>query len=269
MEPLFVGLSVLAVGGALGLWRARVRRKSRDRSLALPKMRRFFEEEIPLFARLDAARQASFVERAWDFLGSQRMYYVDQTKSEHPLPLDQVDPRMGWRIAGAAATLSLGVESLRWPTTRDILVYPTAFDDNYDVDSDHKIAGMVHAQGPVIFSATDLVRSYQKEDGYNVAIHELAHVLDMADSYADGSIAGVKGADGTQWSKLVSQRVFAIRGGRYAKLRSYAGTNEAEFFAVAVEAFFEEPGKLQASDGILYEKLVQTFRFDPAELRGV
>ena len=40
-------------------------------------------------------------------------------------------------------------------------------------------------------------------------------------------------------------------------LRRYAGTNEAELFAVAVEVFFERPKRLKADDPELYELLAE------------
>lgn len=256
---------------ALLLWRARSRRNAQafsKRPERLAALRDFFFQAIPIFARLTPEQQKGFCERASVFLEDQRMFYVDDQRFKELRPLDEVDETLGWRIAAAAATLSLGVPELRWPRTRDILVYPTAFDENYDSNARNHITGMVHAQGPVIFSARDLVHSFQHEEGYNVALHELAHVLDMADGYADGSLDGVRSLQGEPWDQGLRDRVTAIRGGRYKKLRGYAGTNPAEFFAVAVEAFFEEPSKLRSGDDELYRRLVDAFHFDPANLRS-
>jgi Mlc titration factor MtfA (ptsG expression regulator) len=46
-------------------------------------------------------------------------------------------------------------------------------------------------------------------------------------------------------------------------LRAYGATNEAEFFAVATEAFFERPARLKARAPDLYEELRKYFRVDP------
>lgn len=265
-EPQVLG--VIAVGGAVGTWlwvRARQSKAQQaDRAERLPKLAEFYEREIPIYGRLNAQRKRAFCERALIFLETQRIFYVDAKRSRDPVGIDAVDETLGFRIAAGAATLSIGATSLRWATTRDILVYPDAFDEDYESDANHHIAGMVHAQGPVIFSAKDLLRSDAKEDGYNVAIHELVHVLDFRDGYADGSLAGVRGAAGQDWSKIVHRRVLGIRSGRYRKLRRYAGTNDAEFLAVASEVFFEEPAKLKKTDPELFAKMAQTFRLDPA-----
>jgi hypothetical protein len=47
-------------------------------------------------------------------------------------------------------------------------------------------------------------------------------------------------------------------------LRPYAGTNPSEFFAVATEAFFEQPVPLRAEKPDLYGVLQRFYRQDPA-----
>ena len=47
-------------------------------------------------------------------------------------------------------------------------------------------------------------------------------------------------------------------------LRRYASKNEAEFFAVATEMFFEKPKKLKDEHPELYELLREAYGQDPA-----
>jgi Mlc titration factor MtfA (ptsG expression regulator) len=47
-------------------------------------------------------------------------------------------------------------------------------------------------------------------------------------------------------------------------LRDYAATNEAEFFAVATEVFFERSGMMKRRAPDLYEELHRFYGFDPA-----
>ncbi len=51
---------------------------------------------------------------------------------------------------------------------------------------------------------------------------------------------------------------------RRTVLRDYGATNEAEFFAVASETFFEKPAQLRKSAPELYEELQKFYRVDPA-----
>jgi Mlc titration factor MtfA (ptsG expression regulator) len=47
-------------------------------------------------------------------------------------------------------------------------------------------------------------------------------------------------------------------------MNSYAGSNQAEFFAVATECFFEKPKYLCEKHPHLYAALKQFYRQDPA-----
>ena len=48
-------------------------------------------------------------------------------------------------------------------------------------------------------------------------------------------------------------------------LDTYGATDPVEFFAVSVEAFFEQPRALRARHPQLYEQLQQYFQQDPVE----
>jgi hypothetical protein len=55
-----------------------------------------------------------------------------------------------------------------------------------------------------------------------------------------------------------------VRQGRPSVLDAYGATNEAEFFAVATETFFERPHELRRQYPELYEQLQAFFRQNPA-----
>ncbi len=163
-------------------------------------------------------------------------------------------------LAGAAVLL-YGMEGAELKATRDIVIYSDAFDEDYDLGPHGPIAGMVHRQGPLLFSAKALKQSWEGErDGVNVALHEFAHVLDLADGYADGVLA--MAADADAWHPLIMDALERVRAHR-SKLRGYAGTNSAELFAVAVEMFFERPRTLLQAHPALYGELRRSFGVDP------
>ncbi|MBX3130313.1 MAG: zinc-dependent peptidase [Polyangiaceae bacterium] len=176
-----------------------------------------------------------------------------------------VDDETRVLIAASAAMLAFGMPEWEWDDLRDIVVYPRAFDDGYRQSHDAQIAGMVHHQGPILLSQRDVKLGFAKQDGHNVALHELAHVMDFADGRADGIPADIDWVATAPWIELVSNRLERVRrAGKYRALRSYAGTNEAELFAVAVEAFFERPAALKERDPDLYAALADYFNQDPA-----
>jgi Mlc titration factor MtfA (ptsG expression regulator) len=56
--------------------------------------------------------------------------------------------------------------------------------------------------------------------------------------------------------------------GRKSLLSAYAATNEAEFFAVATEQFFDQPLRMKKHAPDLYRVLNEYYRQDPAERVG-
>jgi Mlc titration factor MtfA (ptsG expression regulator) len=57
----------------------------------------------------------------------------------------------------------------------------------------------------------------------------------------------------------------AVDAGLPAALDPYGATNEAEFFAVATEAYFTKPGELRAAEPELYAVLAAFYRFEPRD----
>lgn len=251
---------VALAGPALGLlWhRAALRRFRRRRALHAapfpPAWQEVLDERVAFYRRLTPAGQARFRDDVTIFLHEQRFFGPQQT----PVPED-----IRVLIAAAAAMLGHGRPGWEWPTTRDIIVHVTNFNEDYEPGDQHGIAGMVHAQGPMLLSRKQVRFGFKKSDGTNVAVHELAHVIDLADGFADGAPSVWAALPG--WDTLVRDRIKKVRrGGKQAPLRAYAGTNEAELFAVAVEAFFETPDKLRARDPELFERLSVLFNLDPS-----
>ena len=183
-----------------------------------------------------------------------------------------VPTRIKVLVAAAAATLGHGLPTWEWPALRDIVIYRAAFDGEYREGASNPIRGMVHHRGPIIFSARDLHHGYCKgrdapQDGRNVGLHELAHVMDLADGKADGVPAGLEFAATAPWIRVMAERLSRIRAGSEGGiLRKYAGKNLRETFAVAVEVFFERPADLERHDRELYELLSAYFRQDPADI---
>jgi Mlc titration factor MtfA (ptsG expression regulator) len=160
--------------------------------------------------------------------------------------------------------LLFGREDLDLPAGIDIVVYPDAFDDEYQVKRKGEILGQAHAQGPVILSERALREGFARgADGQNVGVHEFAHMLDLEGARFDGTPAAMDGVAARAWAALAHREIARIARHR-SILRQYGATNEAEFFAVASEAFFERPAALQEKHPELYQALREFYGQDPA-----
>ena len=176
-------------------------------------------------------------------------------------------PELRLAVAAGAATLLHGRPGWRLPTGRTILFVPDAFDEAYGDDEPPAFDGMVHSQGPVVFSARAVAAGWARTRGSNVVLHELAHLLDFEGaSDADGTPSMLDPRSADAWDALVrSEMARAERGD--GVLRAYAATNPAELFAVSTEVFFERPTLLRAQHPELYAALRAVYGYDPPDVR--
>ena len=138
---------------------------------------------------------------------------------------------------------------------------------------DEVLTGEAMAGGPVMLSWVDVSESGDSAGwGYNVVIHEFAHVLDMGDGEADGVPPLTSPAEREAWMAVIDpefeQFSAQVDAGIETLLDPYGATGIDEFFAVATETFFTGPKEMRARHPDLYELLARYFQQDPAAYRG-
>ena len=186
-------------------------------------------------------------------------------------------------IAGHACLLVLELPHRLYDNVESILVYPSTvlrpapkqgvFERSGSIVASGPIAllGEAHRRGPVILAWDRVLRDGQQpRDGNNLVYHEFAHKLDMLDGHADGTPELATREERVRWQE-VCERVFLElreRGdrGEQTFIDQYGAVNEAEFFAVVTEHFFDQPRELQQAEPELYEVLSAFYRQDPAAL---
>jgi Mlc titration factor MtfA (ptsG expression regulator) len=240
----------------LGLVRRIRRRRLVRRPLPEP-WTGFLERHVPFYAQLSAPDEKRFIDQlkvfVWEksFIGAGGMEITEEVKVV---------------IAASAVrlTVHLGIEY--YDRLSEVIVYPSAFINPNDPDS--VVLGEAHSWGTVVL-AWDAVISglHNPTDGHDTATHEFAHVLDRNDGAFDGTPELRKLNHYGRWAHVMSQHYDALRGGkrRLRKvMRNYGAQNEAEFFAVASESFFEKPSQMKARTPELYEELKRFYGWDPA-----
>jgi Mlc titration factor MtfA (ptsG expression regulator) len=107
----------------------------------------------------------------------------------------------------------------------------------------------------------------------NVIIHEFAHEIDFMDGEIDG-VPPIEQSKYDGWVNILFKEFNTLNSivlknrdwGKYKLLGAYAATNEAEFFAVATERFFESPVSLKLHFPELYNELEDFYQIDTAGL---
>jgi len=170
-------------------------------------------------------------------------------------------------VAASAIRLTFNRPNWEYHNFGEILIYPAGFspEGNYSTkkQSGFSAAGMVHSQGGVILSLPHLINSFNHDnDGFNVGYHEFAHVLDGR--RPDGTPDELNLGSYKPWAEAMQAEFEKVHDHK-SILRSYAGTNPAEFFACSVEYFFEKPEKMKNQAPQVYEQLCKFFNQNPLE----
>jgi len=163
-------------------------------------------------------------------------------------------------ISAAAIQISFGLDKYELPFFKNIYIMP----DAYVKTGEQEIyVGHVAPEGIYISWKYFLSGYGDATDNVNVAIHEMAHALEHESFMNDTGIDQDFKADLAKFAS-VSGLVFAnavVQ--RRSYLRNYAFTNLQEFWAVSVEAFFENPAGLKANMPDLYGTLCDVLNQDP------
>jgi MtfA peptidase len=179
-------------------------------------------------------------------------------------------------IAAHACMMLLGMEHDHFSSVSSILVYKSDFQlprqhmvGSLVVAEDVNLVGQAVYHGPVVLAWRDVRRAGRRpHSGRNVVWHEFAHQLDMLDSGVDGT-PPLRSRDQLQrWQTVMTaefeQLIEDSESGRPTLLDDYGATNEAEFFAVVTEFFFDVPGLLRDEHPQLYALLAEYYGQDPA-----
>lgn len=201
--------------------------------------------EPPLRARFDGDLQIFVGERT--FMGAGGLEVTD----EHRVTI------------GAAATrLTLHLDISAYDELTEIIVYPGAY--KHAGKDDVAVLGEAHQWGVVALSWEAVVTGMRNpRDGHDTAVHEFAHVLDRGTAGAFDGTPELRAHDHYRpWAGVMSAHYLRLKKKDQklrTVLRDYGATNEAEFFAVATEVYFERPEELRTRAPDLYEELRRFF----------
>ena len=223
---------------------------------------------LPFLARLDEADRTELRRLCSLFL---------DTKEFHGVRGLQVTDEMALAVAAQAClpVLRLGLGLYRGfvgiVIQPDEVVARRRYEDEDGVvhEYDETLTGEAMGGGPVMLAWPDVRDAAESADwGYNVVIHEFAHVIDMAAGDADGVPPLPDAAAREQWIETIDTAWEAfcelVDAGVDTVVDPYGAEAVEEFFAVAVEAFFVSPLPFKRESPAMYALLAGYFRQDPA-----
>lgn len=182
-----------------------------------------------------------------------------------PRQITHVTAEMKVLIAATAVQLTFGLPHVYLRHFRTILVYPDTY---YSTISRKYHKGEVNpAWGIIVISWRNFVEGYVNPgDSINLGLHEMAHALRLENMIRNSEHGFLDEALMQRWEALSLHELQKIRQGESHIFREYAGSDEEEFFAIAVENFFERPRDFWGSMPELYRVMCQILKQDPMAL---
>lgn len=255
MHPALILIGACALLLILLSWR-RQRREVAQIDARVP-VGRWLDEDLPWRRALDDAMRQRHERQVRHLLRRLRFYGCQG---------QAVDERMRVLLAGLACLLTLRRAGAPYPALRSVLVYPAAFwvrhelPDEFGLVPDDEILqlGESQAWGRVVLSWED-VEAALAGDTVNVALHEFAHQLDDESGSGEGAPAG---ADTQRWPAVMQAEYARLETESSPVLDDYGLEGPAEFFAVATEAFFQQPDVLAEAHPALHALLADYYGVD-------
>jgi Mlc titration factor MtfA (ptsG expression regulator) len=266
----FVGIGVIVL---LLQWWVRYKREqtlSRIDRMPFPQAHRKILQKIPHYRNLSQEEKEKIEHSIKRFIHLKQFIGVKM----------DVTDEMKVVIAFYACLLLLHIDTENcYDNLKTIILYPSPV----VLDSVRNNGGIYTKEDFVIDgqSANDTVVLVWHDARYeayhlrhdNVIVHEFAHEIDFMDGEVDG-VPPLEKSKYHEWTSVLLKdfeklNEVALKDrewGKYKLLGSYAATNEAEFFAVVTERFFESPHSLKHHFPELYDELRDFYRIDPVKL---
>ena len=188
----------------------------------------------------------------------------------------EVDDGMAVAIAAQACLPILQLGLPAYDGFKGIVVHPDVVvarrevmdEDGIVHEYDEELAGEAMEGGPVMLSWRDVAEAGDSAAwGYNVVVHEFAHVLDMRDGVADGVPLLADRAARARWLAVLEPEWVAfcerVDAGEDTLIDPYGAEAIDEFFAVASELFFVDAPSMRREHPALYALLADYYRQDP------
>ena len=224
-----------------------------------PLLKNILEDQVPFYQQLNENKKTEFEQRAAHFLTQVKITGVKTV-------VEDVDKVL---IAASAIIPIFNFSDWEYPNLNEVLLYPDSFDHEFEQQGEGRnILGMLGSGALnhiMILSQFELRQAFLNETGKNnTAIHEFVHLVDKTDGEIDGIPESLLHKQYIKpWLQLMQEKIREIIDDQ-SDINPYGATNEAEFFAVVSEYFFERPELLKEKHPELYELLLKIFHPEPA-----
>ncbi|MCB0763876.1 MAG: zinc-dependent peptidase [Flavobacteriales bacterium] len=217
------------------------------------RLNELLERSFAYYRGLDPAARSHFRERVRHFISEKDFHGRGIT----------VTKEMEVLLAACAVQLTFGLPRLALEHFTKIIVYPDRYRSRM-TGSDH-VGEVNPGLRAIVISWKHFLSDYAVPDNArNLGLHEMAHALWFENRIPNDEHDFLDRRSMATWRALAQEEATRIHAGKSRLFRDYAGTNQEEFFAVAVEYFFEQPRQFDRELPDLYATMVRMLGQDPA-----
>lgn len=205
---------------------------------------------IKYFYELSEDQKRVFVQRVHKFIRTKKFHYIGLEEREE-IPV---------LVAASAVQVTFGLNNYLLQHFTNIYILA----DAYRMDTDEELyIGHVAPDGIYLSWKHFLFGYSNNADNVNVGVHEISHALLYNNFFAQYGIDTQFRLNYEKFSTTTGPILADVITRRRSYLRSYAFSNLHEFWAVSVEAFFENPRGLRLHMPQLYDALCRVLNQDP------
>ncbi|MBB6610940.1 zinc-dependent peptidase [Pontibacter sp. Tf4] len=173
-----------------------------------------------------------------------------------------VTTEMQMKIAACAVQLTFGLPEIHFSHFKTFLLYPERY---YSTIYKQYHCGEVNMRGIIVLSWRDFeTGNYNPADGLNLGLHEMAHALHLENGIPNGEYDFLNREYLYHWATVSETERERLQTDKSIFRRLSSAPDTHEFFAVAVELFFELPLLLKQEHPGIYSSLANLLNQDPA-----
>jgi len=211
---------------------------------------KFLEKNNGFYRNLSLPGRAKFIHRLEEFI-------VDKSFiGSHGLIIEK---QHKWLISSGAIMITFGSDDYLFKNVREIVVYPEEF---FHPALKRKLKGG-SSRFQILLSWNNSLKGFEDDsDALNLVIHEFAHAFEFTLKHYPSTHTRFRSYK-TLLDDIAEGAFHVIRNERPDVFRKYAQTNRKEFFAVALEYFFEQAEHFVQSFPELYAHLAVALNLNP------
>jgi hypothetical protein len=218
----------------------------------VPNLKKVLSDNFVVYKMLNEKGRNHFEKRVWRF--------IQMKDFRAATSLGDVTDEMRVMVAASAIQITFGYPDVYFNHFQTIILYAEEY---YSTILQEYHEGEVNAGGAIVLSWKNFLSGFSNlTDGRNLALHEMAHALRLSNIVDDEEYDFIDRDTMQSFEELARAEMHKIENDEKSFFRAYGATNQQEFFSVAVECFFEQPGDFRNYNEQMYSILAKILKID-------